>query len=407
MGYSQHAVKGAGWNSFLKILTALTTLGKIFILARLLSPSDFGLFSLVAIALGLIESSTETGINTTIIQSKKSVQYFLDTAWVIAILRGLVISILMIGVGWLMQIFYHEQQLFFLVSIASLIPLVKGFINPAIVSMRKNFHYFQDSAYQFSLLAVDALAAVIAGLLFHSVIAFILGMMTSAFFEVTISFVFFNDRPSFHYLPNRAQEIFSNMTGLNISALLSYAVQNVDNLLIGKILGISLLGIYANGYSLSHRINLEFAKSIQYGIFPVYVKITDDRNRLKRAFWKSTGVSLGVLALISLPLFLFPDFIVRTFLSAKWIAVAPILPPLIIAGMVQSAITLAYNVMIAKKKYFWVNWSLFINVVSLVGFLFWLGSRGLQFAVLAVILSRILAFTFAGIGIWKALYAKE
>src|SRR5258708_5364169 len=110
MGYTRKALHGVGWNSVLKILSAFVTAVKIFALARLLTPTDFGLFSLVAIAIGLIEATTETGINTTIVQSAKSVHYFLDTAWVIAIFRGLVISIVMIGLGFFMQQFYQEQQ---------------------------------------------------------------------------------------------------------------------------------------------------------------------------------------------------------------------------------------------------------------------------------------------------------
>src|SRR5690348_7551898 len=124
MGYAQHALRGAGWNGVLKVVSVLFIAAKIFVLAHLLSPSDFGLFSLVAIALGIVEATTETGINTTIIQSQRSIEYFIDTAWVIAILRGMVISILMILIGAGIQQYYHQQQLFFLVAIASLVPFI-------------------------------------------------------------------------------------------------------------------------------------------------------------------------------------------------------------------------------------------------------------------------------------------
>lgn len=405
MGYARHAIRGVGWNTILKILTAVVTAGKIFVLARLLSPTDFGLFSLVAIALGIIEATTETGINTTILQSKKSVGYFLDTAWVIAIFRGLVISILMILIGFAMQRYYQEQALFFLVSVASFVPFIKGFINPAIIALRKDLRFFQDSVYNFSLVVVDAVFAIIGAFLLHSVFAFIYAMIIAAIFEVGISFFIFRDRPHFHYLANRAREIFANAKGLNISAILSYLVQNVDNLLIGKIVGVTPLGIYANGYSLSHKLNLEFAKSVQHAVFPVYVRITDDAKRLQRAFWRSTGYSLLGITLLSLPLFLFPKTLVTLFLSSKWDAVVPILRPLLIAGLIQGAITLASNVMIARQQYVWTNLAQFVNVVVLVPLLFILGGQaGLTGAVYAVLISRMCTLPFVGLGIWHALY---
>lgn len=408
MGYAHHALRGAGWNGALKIVSVLITASKIFVLAHLLTPSDFGLFSLVAIALGIVEATTETGINTTIIQSQRSIEYFIDTAWVIAILRGLIISIAMILIGAGMQQFYHQQQLFFLVAVASLVPFIKGFINPAIVTLQKEFRFFGDTLYQFSLLVADAFAAIVAGLIFHSVFAFLCGMLFAAMFEVTISFLFFRDRPSFGYIPNRAREIFQNAKGLNLSALLSYAVQNVDNLIVGKILGVSLLGIYANAYSLSHKLNLEFAKSATYGMFPVFVKIANDKKRMQRAFWKSLLSTMGLVTLISLPFFLFPYDIIHLFLGMKWLAAVPILRPLLIAGVIQSAIIVGFSVVTAMKKYVWMNASLLVDLLCMIPSIWILGQQyGLSGAVIGVLFSRVLALPIIGFGVWRALYAYE
>ena len=78
MGYQRHAIIGFSVQSLQKVFVFVINFVKIVVLARLLKPSDFGLFSLVMIALGLTESFTQTGINTTIVQSKKDINYFLD-----------------------------------------------------------------------------------------------------------------------------------------------------------------------------------------------------------------------------------------------------------------------------------------------------------------------------------------
>ena len=80
MGYKQYAIAGFSIQSLQKVFIFFLNFLKITILARLLKPTDFGLFSLVMIAIGLTESFTQTGINTTIVQSKKDINYFLDTA---------------------------------------------------------------------------------------------------------------------------------------------------------------------------------------------------------------------------------------------------------------------------------------------------------------------------------------
>src|SRR5687767_6666961 len=256
MGYTKNAVQGVGWNGAVKVATILLSAAKIMVLARILTQADFGLFALVAVAIGIVESLTETGVNPTIIQSNKSINYFLDTAWVISIVRGLIVSIVMILMGFGMSYFYNSPQLFVLVGVASLIPLIRGFINPAIVSLQKDLRFFRDSVYRLSLLVVEVSSAILFGFLFRSVYALIFGLIASAIFEVLLTFLMFKEKPRLQYLKSRAHEIFHNMKGLNISSILGYVVENVDSLIVGKVIGTSGLGIYQNSYGFTHKLNL-------------------------------------------------------------------------------------------------------------------------------------------------------
>lgn len=80
VGYTKNAISGFSWQTILKVLQSALVVLKISILARLLSPTDFGTFSLITIALGIVEAFTQTGVNFTILQSKRSITYFVDTA---------------------------------------------------------------------------------------------------------------------------------------------------------------------------------------------------------------------------------------------------------------------------------------------------------------------------------------
>ncbi len=403
MGYKNQVFRGFTLGGFVTFATAAAAALKIFFLARLLSPHDFGLFSLIAVLIGSMESFTETGINTIITQSDRSIHYFLDTAWVISIFRGFVIAILIVLVGFAMRLIYHEDLLLTLAALAAFVPAIRGFINPAVVELYKKMFFFRDSLYRLSLVIVDLIAAICFALVIKSSMAFVLGMVVTALFEVTITFVFFKDRPQFIYLKSRAKEIYHFSRSLNLSAMLSYAVQNVDNLLVGKLINTTALGIYAQGYSLSHKCNLELAKSVQHATFPVYTKITNDEYRLRQAFWKSTLTSLAGFCLISAPLILFPKFIVQVILGGgKWNGVEVVLPLLAVAGLIQSFILLSQNLFMAGKKYFWLNSTLAVNVITLIFFICLMAPNGgLMGAVNAVIISRLITFGFTSFGLWK------
>jgi lipopolysaccharide exporter len=408
MGYTKNAVSGFSWQMVLKIGVAVITLTKIYFLARLLSPADFGLFSLITIALGVSEATTQTGVNVTIIQSKQSVSYFIDTAWVISIIRGMSIGIIMVLLGIVMSRFYQQPMLLGMIALASLVPAIKGFINPSIVKLQKELRFFEDSSYRLALVVVDGIAAVGLAWVFHSVVSLVLALIVAAIFEVMISQLMFKTRPKFSYLKSRGALILNNAKWLSFSALLTYLHENLDNLLIGKLTNTHQLGIYHNGYGLSHKANYEFAKSAIHGTFPIFTKLQGQTKRLLSAFLKSGGVTLLLVTATSAPLLLFPDFFVKLVLGDQWLEVIPLVRWLTLAGILQSMTSLIYNVLIAQGKYLLMNVHLTISVILLVVFIIIFSSNaGLLGAVIGVFLSRLVSLPIVIYGLIQLMNTKS
>ena len=392
MSYRLHAIKGFSWHSLVKIITAGLSLLKIIILARLLQPADFGLFSLTTIALGISEAATQTGINTTMIQSKHSVSYFLSTAWVIAILRGFAIAVLMALVGMGMNRFYQEEQLLFLVGLASLIPIIKGLINPSIVSLYKSLNFFGDSVYRVALVLSDSLFAIGLALLTRSVYALIWAMIITSVLEVIGSFLFFSERPQFSFVKSRARTILHNAKWLNGLAFLSYAHDNLDNFLIGKLTGVTNLGFYHNAYGLSHRPDEIFAKASTHSSLPILVRLNYDAVRFRSAVIKTLASSMTIITLVCLPIIIFPELITTLILGQNWLEVVPLLRPLVLAGLLHSFAGVSYNVFISTKQYLFMYLHLLLATTLMVVLIFVLGnSYGLLGAVWAVLFSRVIA----------------
>lgn len=404
MGYSKSVISGVSWQTFLRILTAVIGLGKIAFLARILSPAEIGLFSLVAIALGLSEASTQTGVNVTILQSKQSIRYFLDTAWVIAIIRGVIIGCSMVVLGIIMTSYYQEPSLQLLVALTATVPIIKGCINPSIVLYQKNLQFFKDALFKLAISLAEVLIVFAFGWWFHSIYILIFSLIGAALVEVALSFIVFPDKPRFRYLPSRAAVIFANAKGLTISSILNYINENADDLIIGKVLGTQLLGIYHNGYSLSHKPNLEIGKVIHNGTMPVFARINHDAVRLKAAFLRSSIASIVLTGILSLPLFIMPELLVRIVLGPTWLAVAPLLPWLGLAGMLQSFSTISYGLLLATAHYKALNMHLGATALSMIPLISMLASwDGIRGAVIGLLLSRLITLPIILVGISMAL----
>src|SRR5258708_5921821 len=155
----------------------------------------------------------------------------------------------MIVAGFWMKDYFHEDGLLMIMLVGSFVTLIKGFINPAIVSMYRELRFFRDTVYHFALIVVDAFAAIVLAFWFHSAYVFVFSMLAAGIFEVVISFLFFVDKPRFYAIRSRLQEILANAKGLNFASSLSYLCENIDNLVVGKVVGTTGLGIYSNAYS--------------------------------------------------------------------------------------------------------------------------------------------------------------
>lgn len=405
MGYQRHAIIGFSVQSLQKVFVFLLNFVKIVVLARLLKPSDFGLFSLVMIALGLTESFTQTGINTTIVQSKRDINYFLDTAWVIAIVRGLIIGLIMWLLASFLSNFYQEALLLPLIRVAALVPIIKGFINPAVARWQKSFNFTKEGLYQALHLATELILQIILVIILKTVWGLVAGVILAAIFEVFISFLMNKERPRFHYHVNRGRYIFRNAKPLAMASFFSYLNDNADDFVIGKLLNAHQLGIYHNAYSLSHKVNYELSKAAHHGLMPVFAKLHREQEeaRLKQAFKKSVFSTLLIALLFSLPLIIWPDFFVKVVLGDQWTEASRVLPVLILAGLVHSVVNIVYAFLLAQQKYFSMNLHLAISLVSMIVAIFLLTpAHGLFGACLGILIARVISFPISLISLKKS-----
>ena len=93
MGYTKQALKGITWIGFFRVATRGISYIRIIILARILTPSQFGTADIALLILSITEVFTETGINIFLIQQKEKIDKYVNTAWIVSIIRGLLIAL--------------------------------------------------------------------------------------------------------------------------------------------------------------------------------------------------------------------------------------------------------------------------------------------------------------------------
>ena len=123
MGYTRDFLKGLGWIGFFRFGVKAIVFFKVIVAYRYLSPREVGLFGLAALALGLLEMLTETGINVVLVRDTRKISYYLDTAFIVSIVRGIAIGAVLLATAFFLPSFFRDPDLFPLLVLVSVIPL--------------------------------------------------------------------------------------------------------------------------------------------------------------------------------------------------------------------------------------------------------------------------------------------
>ncbi len=366
MGYSKQAFVGVSWMSGFRILSRIISTIRIIILARIITPAQFGVFGIASILLSLLEILTETGINVFLIQEKDKVDRFVNSAWIVSILRGTILFIIILASSPFVVDFFNLPDLYRFLFWISLVPFIRGFINPAIVKFQKDLQFNKEFFLRFIIFLFDSFVSIILALVLHDAISFVWGLMAGAILEVILSFALFKPRPLFKFESHIVKTIINHGKWVTTYGIFNYIAQNGDNIIVGKLLGSSSLGIYQMGYNISTLPISEISDVVNRVVFPVYSKISEEKKRLLNAFKKTMLlVSLPVI-ILGLIIFFLPQEFFSLVLGSKWLGITSILKILVIYGMLRAVTGVSSSLFLALKKQNFVAGITFVRFLTLI-----------------------------------------
>ena len=323
MGYKTQAFKGVSWLGLLRGSTRVLTFLRLAVLARILTPTQFGVFGIASLMLSFLEIITETGINIFLIQEKKDIREYLNSAWAVSIIRGFLIAFILLASAPFIANFFNSEESIHVIYLIALVPMIRAFINPSIVYIHKNIQFQKEFYLRFTLFAVDSSVAVVAAFITRDAASFAYGLIVSAFLEVFFSFLFFKPRPRFTFEVEKVRHIIKRGWWVTLTGLFSYFADNGDNLAVGKIMGTGPLGLYQVAYRLSTLPITEITDVVNKVVFPVYSKFSEDRDRLMKAFTKVTLLSSVVALFLALFIFIFARDIILIIVGPNWLGAVP------------------------------------------------------------------------------------
>ncbi len=402
MGYTVAAAKGLTWVGAIRGLTRSLSFVRIAILARILTPGQMGNFAVATMVLGFLEIFTETGINVFLIQESKKLEDYVDTAWLVSIVRGSLIAFLILLASESVASFFASPEALTLIRLTALIPFVRGFINPSIVRLQKDLLFDKEFFLRTGVLLFDAFVSISLSVILRSPVGLIWGMIMGAALEVMLSQFLIGPRPKWHLDLKKVHQIINRGRWMTAAGVFNYFFHNGDNIVVGRLINTTKLGIYQMAYSISIMPITEVADTFGRVTFPVFSKLEGDRKRLFRAFIR---VTLGITLLVTplcLVLIFFPVPLIRLFLGDKWLEVATLLPVLAAFGGIRAISGSTSSLFLSVKKQEYVTAVTFFSLLGLAVTIIPLVSRyGILGAAYSALIGSLAAVPVILICLWK------
>jgi lipopolysaccharide exporter len=409
-GLRHRVVKSSVWVFGLRITERLFYFIRIIILARILSPEDFGLLGIAMLTMLTIENFTQTGFHSALIQKQQNIAEYLNASWTVGIIRSIILFILLyIGAPYAATFFGvpHAKAIIQVVGVSI---LLQSFTNIGVIYFQKNLEFHKQFFYQLSGTLADFIVAVSATLILKNAWALVFGLLAGNAARLIMSYVVHPHRPRISLDIGKAKELFGFGKWVLGSSILLFLITQGDAIVVGKLLGATMLGFYQMAYRISNVPATEITHVFSQVLYPAYSKLQDNVSRLREAFMKG----LQVIAFISFPVaglifILAPDF-TKIFLGEKWLPMVPAMQVLAIAGLIRSLAAVSGHVFYAVGKP-GIDTRLQVARCIILAVLIYpltvsFGIVGAAFAVLANILVANVGFAYTGFRLVNARFSE-
>ena len=402
---SKKVVRGGIWVFIIRLTNRFLSFIRTLILARLLAPSDFGLLGIALLTLSMLEIFSETGFRAALIQKKENIESYLDTAWTISTIRGIILFLILYLSSPIISKFFNSSQAVSVIKIISISILLSGFKNIGIVFFQKELEFKKQFIYEFTATIADIVVAISLALVLRNVWALVWGVLAANFVRFVMSYVLLPYRPKFRIQKEKFKDLFGFGKWVLGSGILIFFTTQGDDIFVGKMFGATTLGFYQMAYLLSNLPATEITHVISRVTFPAYSKLQGNLSKIKEGYLNV----LQIIAFFSFPLaggifILVPDF-TKVFLGEKWMPIIPVIQILVLAGLIRSIAATTGPVFhgVGKPKIntFWQT----IRLIVLILLIYPLSMRwsivGTSLAVLISIFIATIGFSFDVIKITK------
>ncbi|HEX8121464.1 MAG TPA: lipopolysaccharide biosynthesis protein [Solirubrobacteraceae bacterium] len=267
------------------------------VLARLLTPKDFGIVALALTVMALLEAFADLGVgHALIVETDEPVEERAETAFVFSIAMGAGLSALVAALSPLAAALYDQPRLVLITSILGLNFLLRSFRSTPEALSRKAMQFRPITVADLADAVVRGTAGIALAVAGAGVWALVAGYLLGTLSRNVVIWALVPWRPKLRPSRRHLRQLVTFGGGLSLVSLLNAFIGTFDDLMVGKVLGATALGLYVLGFRLPELLIINVSNVAADVLFPAFASV--GRDGLARAYLTALRYTL----MLSLPL---------------------------------------------------------------------------------------------------------
>ena len=325
-----------GWTFSSQVFRELFQFAVTVIMARLLTPKDYGLVGMSASVIGFIQIFNTMGFRSALIQKQEVTDDHFSTAFWSTLGVSLGLYLIVLPASPLVAVFFREPLLKGVIAFSALGLIISSLNTIQFARLEKNMDFKSITMVELGTALVSGTVSISLALGGYGVWSIVWGPLIGQFLLLPAPWIITGWRPAFRFSTPAFRELFGFGAHLTGATVVNYFARNADNLIIGRVLGASALGYYALAYNLMLKPLGYISSNVGRVLFPAFSSIRGEKEKTRNAYLQVVQfISLITFPMMAGLLFVAPELI-EVIYGTKWLPVVPILQVLCLLGAIQS-----------------------------------------------------------------------
>jgi len=336
--------------STVTVLRMLVQILVVPVLARILSPSDYGVVAMAMPFILFAMMFADAGIGISLVRAPAEDHVTWSTSFWISVLAGLALTLIIVIVGYGAAIFFAEPRLGPVVAALSVVIFLQALATIPGAKLQQQHKFRSIAGIEICAMLVSTLAALITALQGLGVWALVVQQLAHYAVKLLLTLWYSAFRPQRIFKLQHIKEhlVFGrDFLGANF---IGFLTQSADNFAIGKVLGAAPVGIYSMAFLFARLPSRIVSGPLQLVIYPHFAQMHTDHAMIRRMFLFMTRIisilvfpAMGMIAAAYLPIF-------TIVLSQKWAASGHIFQLVAPAVAIQTVTALRGTVVMAVGR---------------------------------------------------------